>query len=114
MSTLPDVRQGPGGDLETYYRRVEDQLHAPGGIDRGGGELNQLTENQYSEIYLFTEEYINGLYDPPLRQRVCINGRVLDKQCSRSLLAVHVTSEAQACVLKERASWRRKKEISRQ
>ena len=103
LDPLPTLRQGPDENLESYYRRAEDRLHTLGGIDHGGGELNQLTEKQYSELYLLTEEYINGLHDQCLRQRVRINGCVPDNKYSRSLLAVHVTTEAQALVLKNGA-----------
>ena len=40
LHPLPPVRQGSDEDLEIYYQRAEDRLHALGGIDRGGGELN--------------------------------------------------------------------------
>ncbi|CAD6585556.1 MAG: hypothetical protein ASARMPREDX12_002055 [Alectoria sarmentosa] len=100
---LPPLRQAPDENLESCYRRAEDWLHTLRGLDRGGGDLNQLTEKQYSEVYLLTEEYINGLYDQRLRQRVRINGCVPDNKYSRSLLAVHVTAEAQALVLKSGA-----------
>ena len=103
LGPLPTLRQGPDENLESYYRRAEDRLHTLGGLDRGGGDLNQLTEKQYSELYLLTEEYINGLCDQRLRQRVRINGCVPDNKYSRSLLAVHVTTEAQALVLKSGA-----------
>lgn len=52
--------------------------------------IRDIIRKKHSELYLVTEEYINGLYDLSLRRRVRVNGRVTDNKYSRRLLTVHV------------------------
>ena len=74
IDLAPYYLPGSDEDLETYYRRAKDWLHALGCTDRAVGNFNQLTEDKYSEFYLVMEDYIDGLYNPSLQQCVRVNG----------------------------------------
>ncbi|KAM7185024.1 Poly(A) RNA polymerase protein cid1, partial [Rhypophila sp. PSN 637] len=97
---FPSLRQGKMS-LQSYYSFAKALLKRLGGRDLTAGTLGNFTEADYCFINDFSREFVDGLADSELRDRLqrYPSLRLQDYQNHRTLYGVHAQIEGEKLVM---------------
>ncbi|KAK4217806.1 Poly(A) RNA polymerase protein cid1 [Rhypophila decipiens] len=97
---FPSLRQGKMS-LQSYYSFAKALLKRLGGRDLTAGTLGNFTEADYCFINDFSREFVDGLADSELRDRLqrYPSLRLRDSQNHRTLYGVHAQIEGEKLVM---------------